>query len=168
MFKRVEKRRLKKQEEEELGLDEDMKDVLGMHDTDSDESDTDSDDTSSGEHSEGEDGEEEQEEFGSDAEGSQEEDARSESDAEEEPVITIREALRDPVYVVSLQPIVKACIVCPGKLLKGVQMIDLHRKSNACMIFFPSYMRLDLRSISGARTTGQTVRKASYGHQPDR
>ena len=45
MFKRVEKRRLKKQEEEELGIDEDMKEILGMHDTDSEESASDESDS---------------------------------------------------------------------------------------------------------------------------
>ena len=40
MFKRVEKRIRKKEKEEELGIDEDMKEMLGMHDTDSEESDS--------------------------------------------------------------------------------------------------------------------------------
>lgn len=40
MYKRVEKRRRKQSKEEELGLTEEMKEVLGMHDTDSDESDS--------------------------------------------------------------------------------------------------------------------------------
>jgi hypothetical protein len=42
MFKRVAKRVKRKEEEEALGLDEDMKEALGMHDTDSDESESDS------------------------------------------------------------------------------------------------------------------------------
>jgi hypothetical protein len=42
MFKRVARRVKKKEEEEALGIDEDMKEVLGMHDTDSEESDSDS------------------------------------------------------------------------------------------------------------------------------
>ncbi|KAF8071868.1 hypothetical protein FPV67DRAFT_902873 [Lyophyllum atratum] len=50
---------------------------------------------------------------------------------EEQPVITVQEALRDALYIVSLEPVVKACIVCPGKLLKGAKMVELHRTSNA-------------------------------------
>jgi hypothetical protein len=42
MFKRVAKRVKRKEDEEALGLDEDMKEALGMHDTDSDESESDS------------------------------------------------------------------------------------------------------------------------------
>ena len=38
MFKRVEKRIRKREKEEELGLDGDMKEMLGLNDTDSDES----------------------------------------------------------------------------------------------------------------------------------
>ncbi|RDB25750.1 hypothetical protein Hypma_006661 [Hypsizygus marmoreus] len=134
MFKRVEKRRLKCQEEEELGLDEDMKEVLGMHDTDSEESDSDSDDSGSGEENVGEeeDGEAGNEDVSDAEEFEQESMSDGDQDAvEEEPEITVQEALRDPVYVVSLQPVVKACIVCPGKLLKGTQMVALHRTSNA-------------------------------------
>jgi hypothetical protein len=130
MFKRVEKRRRKKVDEEELGLDEDMKEILGMHDTDSDESDSDSDESSAG------DVEEEQEEgildedgFGEGLESDQDED-------EEVHIITVQEALRDPVYLVSLQPDVKACVVCPGKLLKGSKMVELHRTSKACTLPF--------------------------------
>jgi hypothetical protein len=43
MFKRAARRVKKKEREEALGLDEDMKEVLGMHDTDSEESNSDSD-----------------------------------------------------------------------------------------------------------------------------
>ncbi|KAF5382144.1 hypothetical protein D9615_004420 [Tricholomella constricta] len=131
MFKRVEKRRRKREEEEELGLDEDMKEVLGMHDTDSEESASDSDDSSDGEQgSDDNGGTPEGGAFGEE----DLEDFEEESDVEEaeQPVITIREALRDPVYLISLEPVVKACIVCPGKLLKGAKMVDLHRTSNAC------------------------------------
>lgn len=54
MFKRVARRIRKKEEEEELGLNEEMKEVLGMHDTDSEESDSESEDDgeSDGSHDE--------------------------------------------------------------------------------------------------------------------
>lgn len=126
MFKRVEKRRRKKVEEEELGLDEDMKEILGIHDTDSDESDSDSDQSYAG------DVENVQEDLSD--RGGFAEDLESDHDEDEEHIITVQEALRDPIYLVSLQPEVKACIVCPGKLLKGVKMVELHRTSKACTL----------------------------------
>ncbi|KDR78823.1 hypothetical protein GALMADRAFT_1272141 [Galerina marginata CBS 339.88] len=132
MFKRVEKRRRKKEEEQELGLDDDMKEVLGIHDTDSEESASESDsDGSSGDEGEelemgkgheidGEEDAENTDELGDEAE-----------DEDEDPNIRVSQALNDPIYVVSVLPEVKACIVCPGKLLKGVKMEQLHRISNA-------------------------------------
>ena len=136
MFKRVEKRRRKKQEEEELGLDEDMKEVLGIQETDSEESasDTDSD-------SEGEDGfalgEEDEGLEGADL-GAEEEAGSEEEDDEqgedEDPNISVGQALDEPIYVVSVLPDIKSCIVCPGKLLKSAKMVQLHRTSNACTL----------------------------------
>jgi len=131
MFKRVEKRHRKKVEEEELGLDEDMKEILGMHDTDSEESESGSEQSSGGDIDEGQDGLPNEEDFG-----------QSESDDEDvakQPVITVQEALRDPIYLASLQPDIKACIVCPGKLFKTVKMVELHRLSKACMLPFPPH-----------------------------
>jgi hypothetical protein len=46
MFKRVAKRAKRKEKEEALGLDEEMKEALGMHETDSEESDSSSEDGS--------------------------------------------------------------------------------------------------------------------------
>ncbi|KIK10009.1 hypothetical protein K443DRAFT_136083 [Laccaria amethystina LaAM-08-1] len=129
MFKRVEKRRRKKEEEEELGLDEDMKEVLGIHDTDSEESNSESDPEPEGaSDSDVEEGRGLGEE-GDEGEGEGEE--TEEEEKEEDPSITVAQALQDPIYVVSVLPEVKACIVCPGKLLKGVKMVQLHRTSNA-------------------------------------
>ena len=54
MFKRVEKRIWKKEKEEELGLDSEMKEVLGLQDTDSEESDSSSDNDSDGSDSDDE------------------------------------------------------------------------------------------------------------------
>lgn len=131
MFKRVEKRRRKKEEEEELGLDEDMKEVLGFHDTDSEESNSESDSEPEG------DSDSDVEEMGLGEEGDEgevEAEESGEEEEEEDPSVTVAQALQDPIYVVSVLPEVKACIVCPGKLLKGVKMVQLHRTSNACML----------------------------------
>ncbi len=136
MFKRVEKRRLKKQEEEELGIDEDMKEILGIHDTDSEESASDDSDSDS----EGEEDQEEDDiaadddESGGEVQSSAEEDEDEDDEDAEDPNVTVRQALLDSVYVVSVLPEVKACVVCPGKLLKGVKMVQLHRVSNACTL----------------------------------
>lgn len=118
MFKRVEKRRRRKEEEAESGLNEELKEIMGFNDTDSDES------TSESESSDGE-GESEDEEGG----------LAQDEDDEDDPKITVSQALLDPIFVVSLFPEVKACIVCPGKHLKGEKMAELHRTSNACMLF---------------------------------
>lgn len=132
MFKRVEKRQRKKEEEAELGLDEDMKQVLGMNDTDSEESASDTDDSESN----GAEGSGQEEVYDSDAEERvHEQDEGDESEDETSlPVITVQEALRDPVYIISLEPNVKGCILCPRKILKGAKMVELHRTSNACTL----------------------------------
>ena len=124
--------------EEELGIDADMKEVLGMQDTDSEESDSDSDSDASSDAGSGSD----EEGFMDEDIGDVEEDAESESgeiqdaedaeDADEDPFISVASALEDPIYVVSIQPEVKSCIVCPGKLLKNPEMTKTHITSNAC------------------------------------
>ncbi|KAI0749437.1 hypothetical protein C8Q80DRAFT_1162032 [Daedaleopsis nitida] len=146
MFKRIEKKIRKKEKEEELGLDEDMKEMLGMNaDTDSDESDSSSDSENDENDEEGmgldaSDGEEESDagaeddEEGDEHEGDEEQVLESEpesDDEDEEPPMSVSEALQNPLYVVSLEPEVRACIVCPGKLLKNPVMIDVHMKSGA-------------------------------------
>ncbi|KAJ7649998.1 hypothetical protein FB45DRAFT_6832 [Roridomyces roridus] len=128
MFKRVEKRRRKHEEEEELGLDGEMKDVLGLNDTDSDESESESDNSDDEGPEDDEGGDLEEADLEEDEE--EEEESSDEEDAEEPP-ISVSEALKDPIYIVSLQPDVKACIVCPGKLLKNLEGLKLHRGSKA-------------------------------------
>ncbi|KAJ3559845.1 hypothetical protein NP233_g11166 [Leucocoprinus birnbaumii] len=142
MFKRVEKRLKRKQREDELGIDEEMKEVLGLNDTDSEESDSDdnSDEASDdGDFPGGEDGEDieledDDENLGFDA---GEELSEAEEDQDERALITVLEALKDPVFIVSLDPDVKECIVCPGKLLKGTTMVEKHKTSNACTLSLP-------------------------------
>ncbi|KAG1872253.1 hypothetical protein F4604DRAFT_1925873 [Suillus subluteus] len=126
MFKRVEKKRKKLEEEEELGIDEDMKELMGFNDTDSDESASDSD-SSSDEHLDADElqsGEEDLEEAGDEMED-------DDASDDEEPPILLSEALRDPIYVVSLDPDVRACILCKGKVIKSTQMSTVHKASIA-------------------------------------
>ncbi|KAJ7067115.1 hypothetical protein C8F01DRAFT_1120332 [Mycena amicta] len=114
MFKRVDKRRKRQEEEEELGIDGEMKEVLGLNDTDSDESDTDS------EHSD------------SEEEDADNQDADASSDEDEElPPITLEDALKDPIFVISTEPDVKGCVLCLGKLLKSPDFVSIHVASKA-------------------------------------
>jgi hypothetical protein len=137
MFKRVEKRRKKREEEEELGLDEDMKDVLGIQDTDSDESDSESDPNEAGGDSEREAAAENQRQDT----GDEDEEGTSEGDGDpKRPTRTVKEALEEPLYIISLQPDVKGCIICPGKLLKNDQIANVHKLSNACPALFPIFI----------------------------
>ena len=145
MFKRVAKRIRKKEKEEELGIDEEMKEMLGMHDTDSDESDSsaDSDEESEGEQSEGETGAHaaiagEDEEDGEDGEDSEDGEVEDEEEGvssdEDVAPMTLSEALQDPLHILEEEPEVKGCIVCPGKLLKNPVMIDVHIKSGVSIL----------------------------------
>ncbi|KAG9315019.1 hypothetical protein JVU11DRAFT_4130 [Chiua virens] len=80
MFKRVERKRKRREEDDELGLDENMKDTLGLVDTESDESDSDDSDADA--------------DMGQDED--QEEDAASEGGgSDEEPPISVAEALKE-------------------------------------------------------------------------
>jgi hypothetical protein len=172
MFKRVVKRVKRQEEEDALGLDEDMKEALGMQDTDSEESDSDSD--SNGESDEEVEGVHSIYACGdahvhattSSAEGSQASmdsipkgdadegmDSESEVDRDEEEIeedaesetseilnapMNLEEALRDPVHLISLDPEVKECIVCPGKLLKNTKMVEVHVSANVRFVSFLS------------------------------
>ncbi|CAL1716459.1 unnamed protein product [Somion occarium] len=143
MFKRVEKRRRKQAKEEDLGLTGEMKEVLGMHDTDSEESDSSAEGSSSESESEGEDivsqpmpqnAASESDEMDEEGTGSAEEDEESEEEDEsshESPPISVTEAMKDPVYIISLDPDVRACAVCQGKLLKNSTMAEVHKASKA-------------------------------------
>ena len=119
MLKRVERHRQKKQDADGLALDEQWQQILGFHDTDSDES--------ASENSEDDDHAET-----SDNGGSVD---PSESEGGEDHEMTVSQALGDPLYAAaSLQPGVMACIICPGKIIKGPKMEELHLTSNACML----------------------------------
>jgi hypothetical protein len=146
MFKRIEKKIKKKQEEEELGLDEDMKDVLGLNDTDSDESsDSESDEDGSDSANENDDDDVEMgnrgdyvnsgDEGASVEEDESEDEAEDGSDDDEEdgyPNITIAQALLDPLYVPSKsQPESKSCVACPHKVLRAPQQPS-HLASQVC------------------------------------
>jgi hypothetical protein len=142
MFKRVEKRRQKLEQDEELGLDQDIAEILGNPETDSDESDSGESSDTSGNESEAEaelDGEADavqvNESIGYDS-GSEDE---GEND-HELPLILVRDALNNPLYPISKQSQVM-CVVCPGKLLKNTNMAVVHTASSASTIIFNSQIR---------------------------
>jgi len=140
MFKRVEKRFKRKQQEDELGIDEEMKDIFGLNNTDSDESSSDDDDPSDGHLLEDEDTE-----LGGADENLDSDAGENKQRVDERTLITVSEALNDPIFIASLDPEIKECIICPGKLLKGSVMVEKHKSSNACT--------LSLWSDSGAQLT---------------
>ena len=153
MFKRIEKRRKRREEEIKLGIDDVTRDVLGLNDTDSEESESDSDlpsDAFQGEsEAEGSEDESENEEAwggigggGLDAESdaSEEEEEEAEADAGPRhiafPVVTAQQALDDPIYAHPTQDNVQLCSICPGRTLINTQTISQHLASKACIYDF--------------------------------
>ncbi len=145
MFKRVDRRRKRKEKEERLGLDEDQLEVFGLHHTDSSESDSDSSDSASSSRSSS-DGpatqsrkKRKQEAFlASDDEGGEDEDSEPATDDEEDeerssdhgtdPPLTIASALKEPIRPHSDSE-AWMCALCPGKTLKHVAMVKVHEAS---------------------------------------
>lgn len=123
MFKRVERRRKRRDDEEKLGLDEETRELLGFNETDSDESETGSE---SGEDNQAGDGLVSVLNGEHDNEGDIDED----EDVEESP-ISIEEALKDPVYLISIDPTVYGCVLCKGKIIKNADMAAVHKGSTA-------------------------------------
>ena len=139
MFKRVEKKLAKKKEEEELGITEEIKKAIGLNAVDSDDSTSDESEASSSSStpqipSKRKQSSEEDLDDGSDPApwghdlGVSEDSA---GDDEDGPGVqmTVGEALRDPLFIVSIQPDIRGCIVCPGKVLKNETMVSVHTKS---------------------------------------
>ncbi|KAF8753343.1 Starch binding domain [Rhizoctonia solani] len=124
MYKRINKRIRKKEKEEELGLDDETKEILGMQETDSDESD------SSDEEQSDEDSVEwnliltrrESDTEGSSGAETEDLEVEDEEMADDEPPMTVSEALRDPLYPIQKGSDVQGCILCPGKELKHTKM----------------------------------------------
>ncbi|KAI0280833.1 hypothetical protein BGY98DRAFT_295205 [Russula aff. rugulosa BPL654] len=142
MFKRVDRRRKRKEKEERLGLDEDQLGVFGLHHTDSSESESDSSDSASTSSSDGlalqsrkkrkrevsppsydEDDEDEDGEPATD-----EEEDEGDSDHGSHPLLTIASALKEPIRPDSDSE-TWVCAFCPGKTLKHAAMVKVHEAS---------------------------------------
>lgn len=185
MFKRIERRQKRKEEEEELGINEEMKDIMGLQDTDSSESESDSDsDSDASGQAEGSDvgearlkrkrgvadGDEGSDEEG-DGEGSDvDEDASGGSGSDEEdededaPVISIASALREPIYDLTSDSDTRACAVCPGKNLKIAEMVRVHEGSKVCtQMYLQRGHCEDKSSLLGSSAKVQTDTGAGLG-----
>lgn len=140
MFKRIEKRLKRREEERKLGIDDDTRDVLGLNDTDSEESESESDSDLSDDAFEGE--SEGDEAWG--GIGGGETDAESDASEEEDaspryiafPVFTAQQALDDPIYPHPTQDNAHLCSICPGRTLINAQTISQHLASKACIYDF--------------------------------
>lgn len=123
MFKRVAKHAKRKEKEAALGITEEMKEIMGLQDTDSDESQSDSEEDAtvtanlSRKRKRDEDGDSTAEEIG------------AELDGDQLAVISVRDALDAPIRDTS-------CIVCPGKTIKHSKMEQVHLDS-AVHAFWP-------------------------------
>lgn len=139
MFKRVEKKLARRRKEEELGITEEIKEAIGLNDVDSDDSSSDESEASSSSSSPkislkrkrllDDDELDSSPDADSDVQGS--DDLGDPEDGEDEPGVqmTVEVALHDPLYIVSIQPDIKGCIVCPRKLLKNDTMVSVHIRS---------------------------------------
>jgi hypothetical protein len=142
MFKRVDRRRKRQEEAEDLGLDEDMKEIMGLNETDSSESESESESGSSSDADPGEQGsgeedgegdeDEELEEDG--AEDEEDEDAgesSNEDDLEDiQSAFSISAALLDPVQLLPSEKLL--CLLCPFKRIRDGTR-GAHEASQVCL-----------------------------------
>lgn len=137
MFKRVEKRLKRREEEIKLGIDDETRDVLGLNDTDSEESESDSglslEDENDLESSEDE------SEGGGELWGGIQDDGDEEEEDEGPqqiafPIFTVQQALDDSIFAHPTQDNAHLCSICPGKTLISAQSISQHLASKACIM----------------------------------
>ena len=142
MFKRVDRRRKRKENEESLGLDEDQWGVFGLHHTDSSESDSDSSDSASTSSSDGHSTKKKRKRGASPRsydESSEDEDGEPATDDENDdegssnhgthPSLTIASALKEPIRLIGPHSEGWMCVFCPGKTLKHTAMVKVHEAS---------------------------------------
>ena len=126
MFKRLNVRNARKAREEEMGLDSEMKEVLGLNDTDSDESSSSSSDSEASVNAEPVDSEMERDE--DDASVVSELRAGSEVSGDDVILVSMEDAVGKPLYEVGNQTL---CIFCDGKTMRSsnTTMIQTHLTS---------------------------------------
>ena len=144
MFKRVDRRRKRKEIEERLGLDDDERGVFGLHDTDSSESESDASESASASSSSATSSTQPRKRrkrgtsSPSNDEGGEDEDGDSATDDEDEEGssehgialrLTIASALKEPIRLILPDPEAWVCTFCPGKILKHEAMVKVHEAS---------------------------------------
>jgi len=149
MFKRVEKKLARKKEQEELGITEEIKEAIGINDLDSssDESEASSSSSSPKFSSKRKRPlDDEEVDASSDGQGSDVSDGPEDDDDDDYEVgvqMTIEEALHNPLFIVSIQPDIRGCVVCPHKLLKNDMMASVHMRSQVrCAPICASFPRV--------------------------
>ncbi|PAV16229.1 hypothetical protein PNOK_0784900 [Pyrrhoderma noxium] len=146
MFKRIEKKQKRQAEIDELGLDENAKEMLGIQDTDSDESESESDASASEDEmgpnvAEGDVSMMTTEWLDTGNSGSEdEEDSDTEEPDFDPPPMTLAEAIVNPIYAFSED--VTQCITCPNKKLKNDKMVEAHLQSTAHKRRFQKFCEL--------------------------
>ena len=142
MFKRVEKKLAKKKKEDELGLSEEIKAAVGLVDDDSSSDESEASSSTSNPQIPSKrkrllDDEPDSVSSDGDSEGQSSGTADNPEDYEDEPGVqmSVEEALHDPLYIISIQPDIRGCAVCPRKLLKNNTMASVHMKSQVCRIY---------------------------------
>jgi hypothetical protein len=166
MFKRVERRLKRREEEEKLGIDDETRDILGLNDTDSEESDPDSDLLSLSENELESSEDEGGEVWGGIGDDEMDDDEEDEDEEEEEekgprhiafPIFTTQQALDDPVYAHPTQDNAHLCSICPGKTLISAQSISQHLGSKVCILI--SFAAVDPEHTHHDRLTndGQNI-----------
>ena len=145
MFKRVDRRRKRKEKEEKLGLDEDQLGVFGLHHTDSSESESDSSDSASTSSSDGLatqsrkkrkreasppscDDDDKDEDGKPATDDADDEEDEEDSDHGSHYPLTITSALKEPIRQHSDSES-WVCAFCPGKTLKHAAMVKVHEAS---------------------------------------
>ncbi|EJU04982.1 hypothetical protein DACRYDRAFT_20551 [Dacryopinax primogenitus] len=135
MYKRVAKRIERHEREEKLGITEEEKEILGLQDTDTDESESsDSDEGSDKEDAEGFEVGSELDEM--DERPQENGDDETDSDDDESlsdivPAVTVEQALKSPLYTFLGDTKTEGCFVCPGKFLASRNASELHVKSSS-------------------------------------
>ena len=152
MFKRIEKKQKRQAEIDELGLDENAKEMLGIQDTDSDESESESDAEASEDEmgpnvAEGDVSVMTTEWLDTGNSGSEdEEDSDTEEPDFDPPPMTLAEAIVNPIYAFSED--VTQCITCPNKKLKNDKMVEVHLQSTVSVIYTPQSPHYRLNTLN--------------------
>jgi hypothetical protein len=164
MFKRVEKKLAKKKEEEELGITEEIKEAIGLNSVDSDDDSSSDESEASSSSSTPQIPSKHKRSFGKGLDGGPDSPvgghglgvSRDPGESEDGSGVqmTVGEALRNPLFITSIQPDIRGCIICPGKVLKNDTMVSVHTKSQVSPV--PTHTTIFPDSLRGFMTFSLT------------